>query len=249
MQNLVSPLPRFLPSRRLRHGEGAQSNESASYHTAKRLLDLVITLSGLFFLWPLCLLIALWIKLDSPGPVFFVQERVGARRRELAGETVWELSLFKMYKFRSMKHKADQSLHVEHIKAYVNGHLQAQTDQGKPKFKLTDDPRVTGAGRFLRKTSLDELPQLINVLKGEMSLVGPRPVPLYEVELYREEHFERLTALPGVTGLWQVDGRGDTSFAEMMRLDACYVRTRSIGGDLWILLKTIPAALLGGGAA
>jgi lipopolysaccharide/colanic/teichoic acid biosynthesis glycosyltransferase len=113
---------------------------------------------------------------------------------------------------------------------------------------MATDPRITKIGRFIRKTSLDELPQLLNVLKGEMSLVGPRPVPEYEVALYKDEHYVRLLALPGLTGLWQVKGRGEVTFEQMMQLDLEYVRNQSLALDLWILIMTIPAAVFGWGA-
>lgn len=148
-----------------------------------------------------------------------------------------------------MVHNADPSRHMEHIKAYVAGELDPNHHPEDPKFKLARDPRITRVGHWVRKTSLDELPQLWNILKGEMSLVGPRPVPLYEAALYQPEHYERLMALPGLTGLWQVEGRGEVTFEEMMRLDIRYVRQRTIWLDLLILVRTVPAILLRQGAA
>ena len=145
------------------------------------------------------------------------------RRRSGAGRTRWELRVFPFYKFRSMVTGADQSLHEKYVRAFVQGRVAGASGM-PPTFKLTRDPRVTRIGRLLRRTSLDELPQLWNVLKGEMSLVGPRPVPRYEVAEYRECDAERLTAPPGITGLWQISVRGEVPFAEMVRMDCEYVR-------------------------
>lgn len=229
--------------------ESAESRtaDSALYYYLKRTIDIVTVLAASVWLLPLFLVITILIKLDSSGPAFFVHERVGARRRVKDGKTMWEICKFPMFKFRSMAHNADQSLHEEHVKAYVQGDL-AGSESDNATFKLTNDPRITRMGQFLRKTSLDELPQLINVFRGEMSLVGPRPVPEYEVAYYQEEHFERLTVLPGMTGLWQVEGRGDVSFNEMIDLDIRYVRSCSTYQDLKLLLQTVPAAIAGRGA-
>ena len=211
----------------------------------KRLLDLTIALLTLGVLWPLGLLVALAIKLDSAGPVFFTQERVGAKRHVESGEEVWQICNFRIYKFRSMVTNADSTIHEAQVKAFVEGGIDHE-EQGS--VKVVNDPRITRVGHFLRKTSLDELPQLINVLRGEMSMVGPRPVPTYEVALYQEEHYARLRALPGITGLWQVLGRGQVTFAEMMELDLAYVQQQSIWLDLWILAMTVPTVLRGHGA-
>jgi lipopolysaccharide/colanic/teichoic acid biosynthesis glycosyltransferase len=206
-------------------------------------MDLVLTPLMLLALLPLLSCIAVLIKLDSPGPILFVQERVGSRRRCSNGRIVWEPVRFQCYKFRSMVHKADESLHQAHIQAFVEEQLDATKT-----VKLTDDPRITRVGRLLRRTSLDELPQLFNVLKGEMSLVGPRPVPIYEAAAYADWHRERLTAMPGITGLWQVKGRGRVSFTEMVRMDIAYARNQSPWLDIKLLLSTIPAVLSGRGA-
>jgi lipopolysaccharide/colanic/teichoic acid biosynthesis glycosyltransferase len=217
------------------------------YYYGKRLMDLTLTILALIFLAPLMLLIALLIKLDSPGPVFFVQERVGSRRRTAAGQMVWEIKIFRFYKFRSMFHNSDQSIHRQLCVAFVNGTAAPALEAGS-KYKLKKDARITRIGGILRRTSLDELPQFFNVLKGEMSLVGPRPVPIYEAEAYQPGHFERLAALPGITGLWQVKGRGNVPFEEMISLDLEYLRSQSWGLDLKLLLLTIPAVLQGRGA-
>jgi lipopolysaccharide/colanic/teichoic acid biosynthesis glycosyltransferase len=217
------------------------------YYYAKRVFDVVMAFLLLVLLSPLMALIALLIKLDSPGPVLFVQTRVGARRRRSReGRTVWEIQHFQFFKFRSMYADADQSLHEEHIHAFVNGTLDAAEDGAA--FKLKADPRITRMGHILRRTSMDELPQLFNVLKGEMSLVGPRPVPTYEVAEYDRPHYERLAALPGITGLWQVKGRGMSTFEEMMEMDIDYVRHSSLLSDIKIMFSTVTAVLAGEGA-
>jgi lipopolysaccharide/colanic/teichoic acid biosynthesis glycosyltransferase len=221
--------------------------DRALYFQCKRVIDVVLASLLLLFLLPLILLIAVAIKLDTPGPVIFTQQRVGARRQSEEGRIRWGVRTFAFYKFRSMRAGTDQSLHQEHIRAFVHGRLKA-SDGATAAFKLTRDPRVTRVGAILRRTSLDELPQLFNVLTGDMSLVGPRPVPPYEVAEYRAADTERLTAPPGITGLWQVNGRGELSFAEMVRLDCEYVRHSSLWLDFKILLATLPAVLSGRGA-
>ena len=191
--------------------EGGQAQPF--YHLCKRLIDLVGACGLLIILGPLMLLIALVVKLDSLGPALFIQDRVGARRRRRHGVTSWDITTFRCYKFRSMTHHADSTLHRQHIKAFVEGTLEgAETDQAR--FKIVHDPRITRAGHYLRQTSLDELPQLFNVIRGNMSLVGPRPVPLYEAEQYQDWHHSRLAALPGITGYWQLKGRGSSTSAQ-----------------------------------
>jgi lipopolysaccharide/colanic/teichoic acid biosynthesis glycosyltransferase len=217
------------------------------YIRIKRAMDLAIASLALVLLSPLMLVIAILIKLDSPGPVLFAQERVGARLTRAKDEFAWDIAHFHMLKFRSMFHNADQSLHEAHVQAFVQGKLTTGGESGS-QFKLIRDPRVTRVGRILRRTSLDELPQLINVVRGEMSLVGPRPVPTYEAAHYEGWHKERLSALPGITGLWQVMGRCDLPFEEMVRLDIDYIQSQSIWLDTKILLLTIPAVLNGRGA-
>ncbi len=219
--------------------------DKAVYYLLKRGLDAALAAMLLVLLFPLLLIVSLAIALDSSGPVIFKQIRVGAKRRQHAGKTDWEAQTFTLYKFRTMTHNADQSVHQAFIKAFIEGQVEANSDGA---FKLTNDPRVTMVGRFLRKTSLDELPQLYNVLKGEMSLVGPRPVPVYEVEQYKRWHWKRLAATPGLTGLWQVRGRSAVSYDEMIRLDLDYIAHQSIWLDAEILLMTIPAAAAGKGA-
>ncbi|HZD10091.1 MAG TPA: sugar transferase [Candidatus Binatia bacterium] len=219
------------------------------YHHAKRLLDVSICLAALIPLAPLFALIAILIKLDNPGPAFFVQQRIGAKRRQVRGEDPqWIVQIFPLYKFRTMRTDTDAKLHKDYMKAYISGDEQAIASlepgvKSTTSYKLTGDPRVTRVGRFLRKTSLDELPQLWNVLIGDMSLVGPRPPIPYEVEMYSQEHLRRLSTIPGITGLWQVSGRAETTFEEMVELDLEYIERKSILLDCKILLRTLPAVI------
>jgi lipopolysaccharide/colanic/teichoic acid biosynthesis glycosyltransferase len=230
-------------------GLNTVTGASRQYYYLKRAMDIVLTLVLLLLVWPLMLLIAVLIKIDSRGPIFFVQKRVGARRRYSNGQVVWEITTFNMMKFRSMFQDAEQSLHQEYIKAYVEGRENlAQTEGDESIHKLQYDPRITRVGRIIRKTSMDELPQLFNVLKGEMSLVGPRPVPTYEFESYQPWHRERMNALPGISGLWQVTARCQVPFNEQIQLDVDYVRRQSLWLDISILLRTIPAVISGRGA-
>jgi lipopolysaccharide/colanic/teichoic acid biosynthesis glycosyltransferase len=182
---------------------------------------------GLIVLAPILALIALAVKLDSRGPVFYGQLRLGKDGRQ-----------FKMLKFRSMNVDADKRL----------SELKEQNEATGPLFKMRRDPRVTRVGRFIRRWSLDELPQLINVFRGEMSLVGPRPPMPSEVAEYEDWQLGRLRAVPGVTGLWQVSGRSEVPFHDMVRLDLHYIRNWSLALDVEILLRTIPAVLTSRGA-
>jgi lipopolysaccharide/colanic/teichoic acid biosynthesis glycosyltransferase len=225
----------------------ADHSESDPYFACKRCLDVFLAGLLLILLLPLLVLIAVLIKLDSPGPVIFTQERVGAKRQWLGRQAIWIIRNFTMYKFRSMVQNADSSVHEAYIRDFVEGRAQASPENGG-KFKLTNDSRVTRIGHLLRKFSLDELPQLFNVLRGDMSLVGPRPVPPYEVACYGSGHHKRLAALPGITGFWQVKGRCRVSFEEMIRMDIDYIRNASLSLDLKILFLTIPAVLSRRGA-
>jgi lipopolysaccharide/colanic/teichoic acid biosynthesis glycosyltransferase len=203
----------------------------------KRTLDIVGSLILLLLLSPVFLLLAALIKLRSPGPVFFRQVRIGQNARP-----------FTMLKFRSMHVNADLAVHQQYVTQFIKSSL-ASTGVEHKVFKLTKDSRVTSIGRLLRKTSLDELPQLWNVLRGEMSLVGPRPPLQYEMDQYKPWHRRRvLDAKPGMTGLWQVTGRSRTTFDEMVRLDLRYARTRSFWTDIRILLATPRAVIEGKGA-
>lgn len=203
----------------------------------KRVLDIIGSLMLLALLSPLFLLIAVLVKLKSPGPVFFRQTRIGEKAQP-----------FTMLKFRSMYVNNDNAIHQQ----YINWFISASDQEKKSAagvFKLTNDPRITPIGHFLRKTSLDELPQLWNVLMGDMSLVGPRPPLEYEVQKYAAWHCRRvLEAKPGITGLWQVTGRSRTTFDEMVRLDLRYARNVSIWTDIKILLATPRAVIMGKGA-
>jgi lipopolysaccharide/colanic/teichoic acid biosynthesis glycosyltransferase len=224
------------------------------YFFCKRVLDLFLTGAALVALLPVMALVALLVAWDSPGPVIFTQQRVGARRRVRNGQFYWQRTLFTMYKFRSMRVDAAPELHRQYISAYIAGDeasmaaLQPKKGGANTRFKLNGDPRITRVGAFLRKTSLDELPQLWNVLCGDMALVGPRPPILYEVDMYRPWHMERLHAVPGMTGLWQVSGRGDLGFDDMVKLDVEYARTQSFWLDIKILFGTLPAVLFSKGA-
>ena len=225
----------------------AEPFESTFYFKSKRYLDVVVASILVLLLLPLFALIAVLIKLDSKGPVFFKQKRVGAKRQLLGRQPVWLVRNFEMYKFRTMVENADSSVHEAYIRDFVAGRAQASPDNGG-KFKLTNDPRVTRVGRFLRKFSLDELPQLFNVLNDDMSLVGPRPVPPYEVACYGDGDHRRLAAMPGITGLWQVKGRCRVSFEGMVRMDLEYIRKATLLFDLKLLVLTIPAVLSRRGA-
>jgi lipopolysaccharide/colanic/teichoic acid biosynthesis glycosyltransferase len=224
-----------------------ETSEKEIYFVCKRCIDLCLAALVLILLLPVLLLIAVLIKIDSSGPVFFTHERVGAKRLQVQGKATWVVGNFRMHKFRSMVQNADSALHEAYIRDFVEGRVQPN-DGPDGKFKLTNDPRVTRIGKVLRRTSLDELPQLLNVMKGQMSLVGPRPVPPYEVACYRPGDHKRLTALPGITGLWQVNGRCRVSFEEMIDMDLEYISNASLWLDLQILFQTIPAVLCGRGA-
>ena len=187
------------------------------------------------------LLIAIAIRLYSPGPVFFVQERVGAKRRIRGKASYWERQTFRCFKFRTMHMNSDPTVHQAYVKALIeNDREQMANLQGESTEirKLTRDPRISRPGKLLRKLSLDELPQLFNVVRGEMSLVGPRPAIPYEVEMYKPWHLRRLQAQPGLTGLQQVAARATADFDQQVRLDIEYVDHQSLLLDLKILLMT-----------
>lgn len=205
------------------------------YQIAKRVLEIILCLISVPFLMPVGLLIAIAVRLDSPGSVFFVQERIGKGGRR-----------FKMIKFRTMHYNLDDNSHRVYMKAYINGHSVSPGEN--MVFKPFDTNQVTRVGRFLRKTSLDELPQLINVLRGEMSIVGPRPNVPWEVEEYRGWHIERLEVAPGITGLAQIRGRSSISFDEIVQYDIEYIKKQSLKLDLKILWWTIASILAGKGA-
>jgi len=205
---------------------------TARERVAHRTVDILIAGSALLVLTPLMAIIAITIKLTSPGPALFKQRRVGLARRP-----------FCLYKFRTMRLGGDDSALREMIACELRGE-DTSTDGS---WKL-DDSRITGVGSFLRRTSLDELPQLINVLRGDMTLVGPRPCLEWEAEMFPSEYDERFAVRPGMTGLWQVSGRSTMGTLDMLRLDVHYVRRQTVRGDVAILAQTVPAVLRGDGA-
>lgn len=212
-----------------------------AYFIAKRIVDVVISLILILFFLPLMFLIALSIILYSPGPVFFVQERVGVKRQRRDNHVYWQKTKFPCYKFRTMRVDTDSSLHQAYMQALIDNDQEKMTilqGQDTKIRKLIRDPRITRPGAILRKISLDELPQLWNVLRGEMSLVGPRPAIPYEVELYKSWYMRRLEAQPGITGLQQVVARSTMDFDQQMRLDIQYIENQSLWLDLKIMLKT-----------
>jgi len=206
---------------------------------AKRFVDLSVSVIAIVAFAPLLILIALLVKLFSPGPVLFRQIRAGRNGTP-----------FTFYKFRTMKHNIDDTIHREYATNFIGGKELRLRDERKDSkiYKMPDDPRITPIGRVLRRTSLDELPQLFNVVKGEMSLVGPRPPIAYELTIYKEWHKRRLKAKPGITGLWQVSGRSSVPFHDMVLLDLYYINRWSLSLDIEIILKTIPVVLCGKGA-
>jgi len=216
---------------------GSRGQRCWNYDAMKRALDLTGSLFLLVVLSPLLTLIAILVTLGSPGPVFFRQQRIGHMMKR-----------FTMLKFRTMHVDADPKLHQEFVSRFIRSSGTID-EPATTLFKLTRDPRVTPIGRLLRKTSLDELPQFWNVLRGEMSLIGPRPPLPYELVEYQLWHRRRLVeAKPGITGLWQIAGRSRTTFDEMVRLDLRYARGRSLWTDIKILLAT-PAAVISGKGA
>lgn len=187
------------------------------YIFMKKVIDVIVSICGLVILSPILLIIMIAIKIESKGPVIFSQDRVGYK-----GE------IFKMYKFRSMVVNAEE----------LKVSLEEKNEMDGPMFKIKEDPRITRIGRFIRKTSIDEIPQLINILKGDMSLVGPRPSLEEEVKEFNPWMIERLEVKPGLTCIWQVSGRNDISFEEWMKLDIKYVREKNLVLDIKLILKT-----------
>ena len=198
--------------------ESESSVEFSLYEVVKRLIDVVCSFLGVLVLSPLFIIIAIIIKMTSKGPVFFSQKRVGKNGKE-----------FDMYKFRSMVINAEE----------LKEKLAAQNEMSGPMFKMKDDPRVTKVGKFIRKTSIDELPQLFNVLKGDMSLVGPRPSLPKEVAQFEDWMYRRLEVKPGLTCYWQVSGRNNIDFEDWMKLDIKYVDERSTWIDIKLIFKTV----------
>lgn len=195
------------------------AKESIFYSVTKRLIDIVGSLCGIILLSPLFLIVAILIKLEDPkGKVFFAQERNGRYPKT-----------FKMYKFRSMVHNAEELLKD----------LMDRNEQTGPVFKINDDPRITKVGKVIRRTSIDELPQLFNVLKGDMSLVGPRPPIPHEVDQYNSYQMQRLAVKPGLTCIWQVSGRNNIGFDEWVEMDIEYIKTRNLWLDIKLIFKTV----------
>lgn len=241
-----------------------------NYYAAKRVMDVLISACLLIALSPLMVLIALAIYIYSPGPIFFVQKRVGTIRQSLGKHMTWKRVDFDCYKFRTMKPHSDSSIHHEYIKALIENDQekmnalqnaatrprgsvsqeQVIASQNAPTIprKLMNDERVIAPGKILRKLSLDELPQFWNVLRGDMSLIGPRPAIPYEVEMYKPWHMRRLEAQPGVSGLQQVTARCTADFDEQVKLDIQYIETQSFWLDLKIALKTPLAIIFARGA-
>jgi lipopolysaccharide/colanic/teichoic acid biosynthesis glycosyltransferase len=202
----------------------------------KRALDIIVSLFLLIFNFPLLLLIAVLVKLDSPGPAIYRHRRVGKDGRP-----------FDMYKFRTMVTGGDDATYMAYLRELIES-AKNNPDSAKPYIKMKDDPRVTRVGKILRTLYLDELPQLINVLKGELSLVGPRPHVQFEVDHYTPEQRRRLAVKPGMTGLWQVQGKADCTFDELLAYDLEYIDNWSLALDLKIILTTLMIMLRGGEA-
>lgn len=196
-----------------------------------RALDVIVAAIALLLLSPVLLIIAIVVRVESPGPALFRQRRIGRGVKP-----------FTVNKFRTMRAGASHEPHRKFVQSLIAGE-QPLAVEGKPRFKMASDPRITRVGRLLRKTSLDELPQLWNVLCGDMSLVGPRPPISYEVERYPAHWFERFRVRPGITGLWQVSGRCELTLEQMIELDLEYVRRRSLWFNVQILGRTVPAVL------
>jgi lipopolysaccharide/colanic/teichoic acid biosynthesis glycosyltransferase len=208
----------------------------STYPFIRRILEVIICLLAIPFVIPLGIIIAIAIRLDSSGPVLFLQDRVGKDGK-----------IFKIIKFRTMYHNIDDSSHRAYMKKYISGQMNEVAKSNKT-FKPFKSSQVTPVGRILRKTSLDELPQLINVFKNEMSFVGPRPNVIWEVEAYNEWHAERLKVLPGITGLAQVRGRSQITFDDIVRHDLEYIENQSLKLDALILWWTVASVLFSNGA-
>lgn len=226
---------------------------SRFYYVSKRLLDVTIAVVAGVLVLPFVPFVALAIKLDSPGPVLFRQQRMRGRRVRRGDRDAWEVVPFSLLKFRTMHVDADAEAHRAYMTAYIVGdeeYLATLRSGRRPgdSYRPESDPRITRVGAVLRKLSIDEIPQLWNVLRGEMSIVGPRPPVPYEVELYDERALGRMAAPAGITGLAQVRGRCTVGFDEMVDLDLEYIARRSILADLKILLLTIPVVLSRKGA-
>lgn len=204
-----------------------QEKQVLTYHEIKRGIDVIVALLAIVLFTPVFLVTALAIYIEDGAPVFFIQERNGLHGK-----------IFRMYKFRSMCRDA----------AKIHQSLLAQNELDGPAFKMKDDPRLTRVGKFIRKTSIDELPQLLNILKGEMSIVGPRPLPTYETAELNEYQRQRMNVKPGLTCYWQCSGRNDIPFGEWMEMDMKYIEDESICTDARIMVKTVASVITGKGA-
>ncbi|MCQ3936025.1 MAG: sugar transferase [Chloroflexi bacterium] len=221
------------------------------YYFSKRVMDLILAGSLLLLLSPIMLVIAAAIYIYSPGPIFFKQERVGAKRIRRGNIHYWQQENFHCYKFRTMKVNVDTSLHQHYVQALIQNDQKTMSRiQGNESTvrKLVNDPRIIRPGKFLRKFSLDELPQLWNVIIGNMSMIGPRPAIPYEVEMYKSWHLRRLEAQPGISGLQQVKARCIADFDEQVKFDVDYVDNQSLWLDIKIALQTPFAILTSRGA-
>ena len=212
-------------------GEVMVAPTGTAYRLSKRALDIAASAFGLLVLSPVLLGIAAAVRINSPGPILFRQTRIGLGGRPFA-----------CFKFRTMIPGADPGTHQRHVSRLIRRAASAGSSVWVP---IEGDERITSVGRFLRRSHLDELPQLLNIVRGEMSLVGPRPPIPYEVELYEPWHLRRLSVVPGLTGLWQVEGWGRLSFDEGVKLDLEYVERRSFALDVWIILRTVSQIVRG----
>lgn len=217
-------LQRRIKTKETDYTEWIIPNKGVVYHAVKRLFDITVSLAGLIILSPLFLVVSVAIYIDDPGPVLFFQDRNG-----LDGK------VFKIWKFRSMFRNAPEQ----------RKQLEAKNELDGPAFKIKNDPRITRVGRFIRRSSIDELPQLVNILRGEMSFVGPRPLPTYETEKCNAYQKQRLMIKPGLTCYWQCSGRSNVSFHDWIEMDLKYIREESIWTDVKILCKTF-ISLFGG---
>lgn len=230
-----------IPSRSFGEAHRVEPGDSLAYAVAKRAIDLAVSLIALAAFAPLWLAIAAGVKLTSPGPIFYVTETLGRDGKP-----------FRIYKFRTMVARADESVHREFIANYVRENKPFAVEIGpdgreRPVYKVVNDTRITWFGRWLRRTGLDEVPQFLNVLRGEMSVVGPRSPRPFEFDHYEDWHKQRVAVLPGITGLYQVTGRSQASFDEMVRLDLEYIARRTLWLDVSIMLRTVPVMLFGKG--
>ena len=230
---------------------GVRTDRRRFYYAMKRAIDLSVVIVLAPFVAVTVLVLGILIRLDSRGPVFFAQERVSTRRVRRGDEWLWELRPVTIYKLRTMHADADQSVHADYLAAYIAGDEEAMRElqpNRDDSYKMSRDDRITRVGAWLRPLSLDELPQLWNVARGDMSLVGPRPPIGYEVDKYSASDLIRLAGPPGLTGWWQVNGRSSLTFKEMVELDTEYLTRQSTLFDLKILVKTLPVVMSRQGA-